>query len=85
MKIPEYLSAGRAVVSVPSGRVSLLVHDGVTGFLFKNESSNWAKFLRELPARTRLQEMGQAAAATRLQSWDDTANSYFEHCLRLLD
>ena len=85
MKIPEYLSAGRAVVSVPSGRVSLLVRDGVTGFLFRNESSNWAKFLRELPARTRLQEMGQAAAATRLQSWDDTADAYFEHCLRLLD
>ena len=85
MKIPEYLSAGRAVVSVPSGRVALLVQDGVTGFLFRNESSNWAKFLRELPARTRLQEMGQAAAATRLQSWDDTADAYLEHCLRLLD
>ena len=85
MKIPEYLSAGRAVVSVPSGRVASLVRDGATGFLFMNESSNWAKFLRELPARTRLQEMGQAAAATRLQSWDDTADAYLEHCLRLLD
>ncbi len=84
MKIPEYLSAGRAVVSVPSGRVALLVKDGVTGFLFGNEAANWGKFLRDMPARARLQAMGQAAAATRLQSWDDTADAYFEHCLRLL-
>jgi glycosyltransferase involved in cell wall biosynthesis len=84
MKIPEYLSTGRAVVSVPSGRVALLVKDGVTGFLFENATTNWVKFLRDLPARDRLQEMGQAAAATRLQSWDDTADAYLEHCLRLL-
>lgn len=84
MKIPEYLSTGRAVVSVPSGRVALLIKDDVTGFLFENVPANWVKFLRDMPARHRLQEMGQAAAATRLQSWDDTADAYLEHCLRLL-
>lgn len=84
MKIPEYLSAGRAVASVPSGRVASLVRDGVTGFLFTNDSADWTKFLGNMPARTRLQEMGQAAAATRLQSWDDTADAYLAHCLRLL-
>lgn len=84
MKIPEYLSVGRAVASVPSGRVTSLVRHGATGFLFANDVSHWASFLAELPPRGRLHEMGRAAAATRLQSWDDTADAYLAHCRKLL-
>lgn len=80
MKIPEYLAAGRAVASVASGRVASLVRDGATGFLFQNDVEHWTRFLRELPARERLAAMGEAAAATRLQSWDDTADAYHALC-----
>lgn len=80
MKIPEYLSVGRAVVSVPSGRVKTLVRHGETGFLFNNVLDNWMSFLSNIPPRDRFHEMGQAAAATRLQSWDDTAAAYLALC-----
>jgi glycosyltransferase involved in cell wall biosynthesis len=84
MKIPEYLSVGRPVASVPSGRVASLVEHGVTGFLFENDLRHWMTFLTDMPPRARLQQMGMAAAATRLQSWDDTADAYLANCERLL-
>ena len=52
MKIPEYLSVGRAVVSVPSGRIRTLVKEGETGFLFANQPDQWTRFLAR-PANTR--------------------------------
>ena len=39
MKVPEYLSAGRPVVTVPSGRLPDLVRDGETGFLVREHRS----------------------------------------------
>jgi len=85
MKIPEYLAVGRAVASVASGRVTALVKDGETGFLFQNDVAHWGRFLAELPSRERLARMGEAAAATRLQSWDDTADAYHALCVRALE
>jgi glycosyltransferase involved in cell wall biosynthesis len=85
MKIPEYLAVGRAVASVPSGRVASLVRDGETGFLFQNDVAHWNRFLSELPSRERLARMGKAAAATRLQSWDDTADAYHARCVAALE
>ena len=82
MKIPEYLSVGRPVVSVPSGRVRTLVRSGETGFLFENAAGNWREFLGGLPSRERLREMGVSAGNTRLPSWDDTAQAYLELCER---
>lgn len=84
MKIPEYLAVGRPVVSVPSGRIRTLVKDGETGFLFANESGRWGRFLAALPSRDRLREMGIAATATRLTSWEDTARGYLALCERAL-
>lgn len=84
MKIPEYLGVGRPVVSVPSGRIRTLVRDGETGFLFANERSLWERFLRALPSRDRLREMGEAAAASKLTSWEDTARGYLSLCEREL-
>ena len=82
MKIPEYLSVGRPVVSVPSGRVRTLVRSGETGFLFENVAGNWREFLGGLPSRERLREMGISAGNTHLPSWDDTAQAYLELCER---
>ena len=84
MKIPEYLGVGRAVVSVPSGRIRSLIRDGETGFLFANQRAQWERFLAALPSRDRLRQMGEAAAASKLTSWEDTARSYLSLCEREL-
>jgi glycosyltransferase involved in cell wall biosynthesis len=84
MKIPEYLSVGRAVASVPSGRTRMLLQEGETGFLFNNDVSRWTAFLDHLPTRERLQMMGAAAAQVRLPSWEDTARSYLSLCTQQL-
>lgn len=84
MKIPEYLSVGRPVASVPSGRIRSLLVDGETGFLFANTRDAWRDFLGHMPSRERLRQMGEAAGRTRLQSWEDTARQYFELCTRHL-
>jgi glycosyltransferase involved in cell wall biosynthesis len=85
MKIPEYLSMGRPVVSVPSGRIRSLVTSGVNGFLFDNSLGRWQELLASLPPRERLHEMGVAAAGVKLTSWDDTARAYLDLCRRELD
>lgn len=84
MKIPEYLGVGRAVVSVPSGRVREIVSDGETGFLFDNTVGQWQAFLDGRPDRARLAAMGEKAAAGPLPSWDDTARGYLAACERVL-
>jgi glycosyltransferase involved in cell wall biosynthesis len=84
MKIPEYMAAGRAVASVPSGRISSLIADGQTGFLFSNTVTQWTTFLRALPTRERLLSMGEAAAKVKLPSWTDTAQGYLAECRRVM-
>ncbi|HMR30228.1 MAG TPA: glycosyltransferase [Geminicoccaceae bacterium] len=84
MKIPEYLGVGRAVASVPSGRVRQIVTDGETGFLFDNTIARWQSFLDGRPDRARLAAMGEKAAAGPLPSWDDTARGYLAACERVL-
>ena len=84
MKIPEYLSCGRPVASVPSGRIPKLLQHGVSGFLFSNKPSEWRRFLAERPSRERLRQMGDAAAQVPLSSWDDTAQGYLALCERQL-
>ena len=84
MKIPEYLSVGRPVVSVPSGRIRTLITEGETGFLFTNTEAEWTRFLGTLPARDRLLQMGLAAGRTPLTSWQDTARGYLSLCEKQL-
>lgn len=84
MKIPEYMSVGRAVASVPSGRIRTLITDGESGFLFANDAQTWEAFLRRLPARERLREMGAAAGGVRQTSWADTAHAYLSICTEQL-
>jgi glycosyltransferase involved in cell wall biosynthesis len=78
LKIPEYMSVGRPVVSVPSGRVLELVDQGRTGFLFANNEDEWLRFLSDLPDRERLAGMGESARDSGLDSWDDVARAYLE-------
>jgi glycosyltransferase involved in cell wall biosynthesis len=84
LKIPEYMACGRPVVSVRSGHIKKLIEDQVSGFLFPNETSAWVTFLKTLPARERLVQMGYAAArAVETLSWEKTAERYLEVCQRL--
>jgi glycosyltransferase involved in cell wall biosynthesis len=84
MKIPEYLSCGRAVVTVPSGRTRSMIEHGVSGFLLANQTQRWQEFLMDLPTRERVREMGVAAARVALSSWDDTARAYHDLLVQLL-
>jgi glycosyltransferase involved in cell wall biosynthesis len=84
MKVPEYLSAGRAVATVPSGRLPDLVRHGETGFLLANRLDDWVRLLKECLSRERLRAMGEAAAKVQLMSWDDTAEAYLANCERQL-
>jgi glycosyltransferase involved in cell wall biosynthesis len=84
MKVPEYLSAGRAVATVPSGRLPDLVRPGETGFLVANGVEDWMRLLQECPSREELRRMGAAAAKLELPSWDDTAKAYLTLCERQL-
>jgi glycosyltransferase involved in cell wall biosynthesis len=81
LKIPEYLSVGRPVASVASGRIRSLITDGQNGFLFRNTLANWEERLATLPSRARLAEMGAIAARDPHASWEDTARAYYELCL----
>ena len=84
LKIPEYMACGRAVASVPSGPIERLIEDGVSGFLFPNEVSAWKSFLKRLPSREQLGQMGAAAAkAVDSVSWEKTAMRYLQVCERL--
>lgn len=71
LKIREYLAAGRPVASVASGEIPRLVREGETGFLVRHDPAAWAALLRDLPARDRLHEMGDAAAREPTRGWDD--------------
>jgi glycosyltransferase involved in cell wall biosynthesis len=84
MKVPEYLSAGRPVVTVPSGRLRDLIRHGETGFLMANKVEDWMRFLKSCPGRETLRAMGEAAAKVELMSWEDTAEAYLDLCERQL-
>ena len=84
MKIPEYLSVGRAVASVPSGRIRSLISDGRNGFLFVNDQGSWTQFLTGMPSRAALTGMGLASEAVALPSWETTADAYYRLCVDAL-
>ena len=75
LKVREYLAGGRPVATLPSGSLRELIRDSHNGFLLSNDSRSWQGLLRRMPPRERLAEMGSAAAATPLESWDDTARA----------
>ena len=84
MKIPEYMACARPVVSVPSGHIKNLIKDQVSGFLFPNDTASWVGFLKTLPSRESLHEMGAAAARTvEAMTWEKTAARYLEVCQKL--
>ncbi len=84
LKVREYLSAGRAVATVPSGSLRELVRDGETGLLVDNDADRWCALLRALPSRERLAEMGVAAAMTDLPTWADVSRAFARLCSRQL-
>jgi glycosyltransferase involved in cell wall biosynthesis len=84
MKVPEYLSCGRPVVSLPSERMRELLREGELGFLFENTREAWQRFFQQPPTRTHLAAMGVKAATSRLPSWNETAQGYLAVCERLV-
>lgn len=84
LKVREYLSAGRAVATVPSGSLRELVRDGQSGLLVENDANRWYELLRARPSRERLQEMGAAAAMTDLPTWVDVSRAFARLCARQL-
>jgi glycosyltransferase involved in cell wall biosynthesis len=84
LKIPEYMACGRPVVSVPSGHIKQLIDDQISGFLFPNDVPAWMRFLKKLPFREKLKEMGRdASRAVESISWRKTAERYLELCQEL--
>ncbi len=82
LKVREYLSAGRPVVTMPSGSLKDLVRHGASGFFVENRVEDWTAFLERLPPRDRLRSMDAAAAATELESWDDISAAFRKLWLR---
>jgi glycosyltransferase involved in cell wall biosynthesis len=77
LKIPEYMACARPVVSIPSGNIRNLIAHGVTGYLFDNTREAWSDFLSDMPDRSLLAKMGEAAAPTvRSLTWSETARQY---------
>jgi len=85
LKIPEYMACGRPVASVPGGQIQRLIEDGISGFLFPNGVSSWISFLKKLPSREQLTDMGAAASrAVESLGWEKTATRYLEICESLI-
>jgi len=79
LKIPEYMACGRPIVSVPSGHIKNIIQHQVSGFLFANDMASWVSFLKALPSREKLKQMGAAAArAVESVTWEKTAAQYLE-------
>ncbi len=85
LKIPEYMSCGRAVASIPSGEIQRLIQHDLSGFLFPNTATAWGGFFAALPDRARLAAMGQAARRSVVgRSWEKTALAYLGACRSLI-
>ena len=79
LKIPEYMSCRRPVISVPSGHIKSLIEHGVNGFLQTNEMSSWVEFIAALPDRGTLRRMGRRAGrVVELLSWRHTSARYLD-------
>jgi glycosyltransferase involved in cell wall biosynthesis len=78
------MACERPVASVPHGHILKLIDDRVTGFLVDNQADAWLAFLRAMPSRARLAEMGRSAAGRVASlSWRATAARYLELSLEL--
>lgn len=85
LKIPEYMACGRPVVSVPSGHIKKLIDDQKSGFLLDNDVFSWINFLKTVPSREKLNQMGDGAArAVESLTWGNTAERYLDVCEELI-
>ncbi|NER29764.1 MAG: glycosyltransferase family 4 protein [Symploca sp. SIO1C4] len=54
LKVPEYLSCGRAVLTIPCERMEHLLAGQKYGFLVNNQVDSYREFLRNLPSKEKL-------------------------------
>jgi glycosyltransferase involved in cell wall biosynthesis len=57
LKVPEYMSCGRAVLTIPCERMEMLTDQQRYGLLVPNRVEDYQKFFRNLPSLTQLAEM----------------------------
>ncbi|NEO99002.1 MAG: glycosyltransferase family 4 protein [Symploca sp. SIO2E9] len=60
LKVPEYLSCGRAVLTIPCERMEHLLAGQKYGFLVKNQVDSYREFFRNLPSKEQLSIIEQA-------------------------
>ncbi len=57
LKVPEYMSCGRAVLTIPCERMEMLTDQQNYGFLVPNQVEPYREFFRNLPTLNRLAEI----------------------------
>lgn len=95
LKVPEYLSCGRPVLSIPCDRMETLLGGGQYGFLVGNDVEAYQQFFRNLPSRETLHHMadqilrdidnGTLKDRQILLRWWDIADLYKQVFLETLE
>lgn len=60
LKVPEYLSCGRAVLTIGCERMEHLLAGQKYGFLVKNQVDSYREFFRNLPSKEKLSKIERA-------------------------
>ncbi len=86
LKVPEYLSCGRLILTIPCDRMTHLTDKQRYGYLVKNETDAYLAFLDNLPSFEQLKQQeqqlqtdidaGYLSSKLILLRWSDIANLY---------
>lgn len=86
LKVPEYLSCGRLILTIPCDRMAHLTDQQRYGYLVKNQTDDYLRFLQNLPSFSQLQEQekqlkvdiesGYLKSNLILLRWSDIADLY---------
>lgn len=86
LKVPEYLSCGRLILTIPCDRMAHLTDNQRYGYLVKNETEAYLRFIQNLPSFAKLQQQERQLqadiSAAYLSSklillrWSDIADLY---------
>ncbi|MGB7440840.1 MAG: glycosyltransferase family 4 protein [Coleofasciculaceae cyanobacterium] len=60
LKVPEYMSCGRPVLTIPCGRMEMLLDGQKYGFLVENQVDRYRDFFRHLPSFEQLYKIEEA-------------------------
>ena len=60
LKVPEYMSCGRPILTIPCERMKMLLDDQKYGFLVENQVESYREFFRNLPSFEKLYRIENA-------------------------